>query len=343
MPKRVVISGYYGFENFGDELILTVLLGQLKAWECIPLVLSEHPHDTKTYYHVDSVHRLDFLKILDAIEGSSAFISGGGGLFQDVTGPMSPLYYGGLIQLAHSKNKPVGIFGQGVGPLHGGLSQWVTGRAFKQAGFIAVRDRKSQLLVEQLTEKTPYLMADPVWLWESDPRWRNVEQKAIGVSLRPWPQLTDDTLDHIAKTLSQIPQIEQLGVFLLDCQSGSDIIPLAKLEHRLNILGIPVQWHRGLSLAQGFAQCSMVLAMRFHAVLMAALFNIPTISISYDPKVQQLASLLKITDIPIHMLSELLSATTLREKLHYPNQTVVAELKANAQKGFDQLRTWLDV
>ena len=47
MAKKVVISGYYGSDNFGDETILKVLVDKLKEEKVDITVLSLNPEKTK--------------------------------------------------------------------------------------------------------------------------------------------------------------------------------------------------------------------------------------------------------------------------------------------------------
>ena len=50
MSKKVVISGYYGADNFGDESILEVLIQRLKKDEADITVLStNHDKTAKTH------------------------------------------------------------------------------------------------------------------------------------------------------------------------------------------------------------------------------------------------------------------------------------------------------
>ena len=59
---NIVISGYYGFANAGDEAMLAALLGSLE--DLIPgasiTVISGHPDMTRENHHVEAVHRLNF-------------------------------------------------------------------------------------------------------------------------------------------------------------------------------------------------------------------------------------------------------------------------------------------
>ena len=56
---RILISGYYGFNNIGDESILTAVVGSLR--DAIPdidiTVLSQNPDSTSAKYGVKSVNR----------------------------------------------------------------------------------------------------------------------------------------------------------------------------------------------------------------------------------------------------------------------------------------------
>lgn len=43
MAKKVVLSGYYGYDNFGDEAILSVLISHLQQIGADITVLSHNP------------------------------------------------------------------------------------------------------------------------------------------------------------------------------------------------------------------------------------------------------------------------------------------------------------
>ena len=105
-------------------------------------------------------------RVWQSIRNAFAFISGGGGLFQDVTGKASPLYYGGLIEIARLNSTPVAFFGQGIGPLNTGMGVAMTKRALKQSSLVILRDSKSQAIAEKLSGRHCRIMADPVWTWE---------------------------------------------------------------------------------------------------------------------------------------------------------------------------------
>ena len=88
---KYVISGYIGFDNFGDEAIAGVLINNLKKSGAERITaLSANPSKTSRLYGVESRHMLKFLK---PIIFSDVLISGGGSLLQDITSLKSLIYY----------------------------------------------------------------------------------------------------------------------------------------------------------------------------------------------------------------------------------------------------------
>lgn len=341
MSNAILLSGYYGFENFGDDLILDVLATHLKSWGMAPIVLSGNPAQTSQLYDINSISRIDVVKIWQEMAHAKAFLSGGGGLFQDVTGPASPLYYGGLIEMAHWRKLPITFFGQGIGPIETTLGRLLTMRAIHHAGLVMVRDAKSQDWISRIVHKQAGLMADPVWAWEPSFSIKVPNKSPLGVSLRPWPQLESSYIERLGQSIAQLPAIQEVGVNLIDCQAGSDIIPLAKLESVLKQYQIPCQWFSGANTARGIAQSSALIGMRYHAVLTAAKLAIPIITLSYDPKVRLLSEQLALVDFPLTHL-ESLTTEQLQQSLRLADPSLVEKLQQSALEGLSTLKQWLE-
>ncbi|OMD20616.1 polysaccharide pyruvyl transferase family protein, partial [Paenibacillus odorifer] len=152
-PKKIVISGYYGFHNSGDEAVLQSILialqqhAQAAGIEIEPIVLSIDPEWTSATYGVKSVHRMKLVEVRQAIYESSGLISGGGSLLQDVTGSKSIPYYLGIIKLAQWMGKPTFIYAQGIGPVHRKLFHPLIKSVFRKCTYISVRDEQSRELL----------------------------------------------------------------------------------------------------------------------------------------------------------------------------------------------------
>jgi polysaccharide pyruvyl transferase WcaK-like protein len=114
--SRLVLSGYYGFRNSGDEAVLKSILaaleaaGQEQGIKVEPIVLSGDPEWTSRQYGVESVNRMKLAEIRKALKSSDGLISGGGSLLQDATGLGSIPYYLGIMALARWCGKPTFVY-----------------------------------------------------------------------------------------------------------------------------------------------------------------------------------------------------------------------------------------
>ena len=78
--SKIVISGYYGFNNAGDEALLTAILAALRAVEPTAdiTVISGNPGNTIAKHQVKSMYRFAAVRLLRAIGEADLVISGGG-------------------------------------------------------------------------------------------------------------------------------------------------------------------------------------------------------------------------------------------------------------------------
>ncbi len=201
--ELVLVSGYYGFGNLGDEAILEEIVAELSRLvdrEKI-VVLSQNPESTANTYSVKAVNRWN-LKELAALFGKAKlFVSGGGGLYQDVSSVKSVVYYAGLAFLARTAGVPTIIYAQGVGPLKSTIAKTLTRAAISQAATIAVRDKASFEMLSRWG-LSPHLTADPVWCLAATDlpealaaelataRQKSVGAPLIGLSLRKTHDIT---------------------------------------------------------------------------------------------------------------------------------------------------------
>ncbi|HHW42679.1 MAG TPA: polysaccharide pyruvyl transferase CsaB [Desulfotomaculum sp.] len=153
-PPRVVVSGYYGFRNLGDEAVLLAMLEAFKSqWAqrrtgrrdgtLQVVVLSNDSGQTRRLYGVEAVNRWHIKEIYRVLREADLLISGGGSLLQDVTGIKSLLYYLGVMWLAVQLKKPVVFYAQGIGPVRTVLGRFLVRRVANRARLIIVRDEQS--------------------------------------------------------------------------------------------------------------------------------------------------------------------------------------------------------
>jgi len=185
--ERVVVVGYYGHGNIGDESILRSLLAGVHRLrpELGFYVLcggsanlpSHHPAASrapaspgKPGPSMTYVPRLAPARLLSAMRRSRMLVLGGGGLIQDVTSLRSLMYYLGLIWTAKRLGLPVAICGGGIGPVDTALGRWLAGRILPQIDVLALRDRRSIEVAESLGVPAERLVltADPAFSLGAD-------------------------------------------------------------------------------------------------------------------------------------------------------------------------------
>ncbi len=163
---RLLISGYYGFGNQGDEWLLEGLLSAFSDYSASITVLSQDPAATESRHNVRAVSRWNPWVILRELKKCQVLISGGGGLIQDLSGHLSPWYYAGLIAMARRLNKPAILLGQGFGPLTRKGNNKLAKKILSKACLIVPRDQPGLewCLCHGASEDQLVLGADLAWI-----------------------------------------------------------------------------------------------------------------------------------------------------------------------------------
>jgi len=297
--KRILLSGYFGFNNAGDEAILAAMLEALQAeMPAVSLqVLSNNPERTTKQLQVGSVNRWQLAAILQAISNCDLLISGGGSLLQDVTGAKSIIYYLGIIQLARWMKKPVVLYAQGIGPVNRPWARRLMARVLNQVDLITVRDEGSREELAALgVSKPPVVVtADPVLAWSGTGgstdqflcRARVEQGPRIGVSLRDWPGIDPQVFAQACDCLVE----KGYQVVLLPFQFPGDIAICREVTRLMTRESCLVKEN----LLPGeimdlVGRMDLIIGMRLHALIMAAAKGVPFVAVSYDPKVDRFAA-----------------------------------------------------
>jgi len=168
--KKIVISGYYGFGNSGDEALLHSILLALKEeaqklnMTIVPTVLSFKPKATEAMHGIKAIHRTNLFQIIQCLRQSDGLISGGGSLLQDMTGRTTIPYYLGIIKLAQWLGKPTFIYSQGIGPVFRDLFHPLIRNAFNKSQYVSVRDAESVKILQAIGVRSDRIeiVSDPV-------------------------------------------------------------------------------------------------------------------------------------------------------------------------------------
>lgn len=269
MGKKVVISGYYGFKNFGDELILSILCKYLKERDVDITVFSSDPPYTSFVHEVHAVPSFDIPSVIKVLRECDTLISGGGSLFQDATSLKSLIYYAFILAVAQFFGKKTIVFAQGVGPLKSPISRFLVKWLFSGADNVSVRDEKSLSMLDAWGIEAE-LVDDPVYSLELA---QTLKEDITGIQLRAFEGISPEFLLRLKTALGD----RKLRAFSLQksldyeiCNDFCDDV----VEERI---------------VREISKCDTLVAMRFHALIVALKAGVKCVAINYDPKIQTLA------------------------------------------------------
>lgn len=333
--QKIVISGYYGFSNSGDEAVLqSILIALRKQSEATgisiePIVLSVDPEWTSATYGVKSVHRMKLGEVRQAIYESSGLISGGGSLLQDVTGTKTIPYYLGILKLAQWMGKPTFIYAQGIGPVNRKFFHPLIKSVFRKCTYISVRDEQSRKLLQSmgLGQKNIEVVPDPVMGLslpeDQDGETVNTPRSlpVVGISVRFWEQDRKE-LDVLAEGLLKVNREMPIHLRILPFHSPTDN---EASRYIMDKLGQEISQHGGMitfvedalhpqQMLREVGQCDVLIGMRLHSLIYAAGRRVPLIGVSYDPKIDHFLS--RIDCRPIGSTATLESEQVAAETIH---------------------------
>lgn len=286
--KNILISGYYGFDNFGDEAILGVLANKLKDEGQNVTVLSKNPKKTASLYGVKSIFSFDLTNVFNQIAKCDILISGGGSLLQDVTSTKSLIYYLFIINIALFLNKKVIIFAQGIGPINSKLGRFLTKLALKKCSLVTVRDEKSLFLIRGWGVNAQ-LVCDPLFDLQLP---NSFHSNKVGVQLRGFKTLKENLLIKLAQQVNKDFADKEIEIYSF--QDSLDLAVCKRFEAILRSINPVIQTkliynQTSKEILEKNSKLDYMIAMRFHANLIALKYGIKTFAICYDEKVEKLA------------------------------------------------------
>jgi len=286
---RVTLSGYYGFANAGDEAVLAGLVQALRACrspdELEITALSINPTETRQTHGIEAAHRYKSRELLPALRATDALLSGGGSLLQDVTSAHGIFYYLGVVRLAQMLGKKTMFVAQGIGPLKRTRSRRLVATVANRLDALTVRDPDSAALLRAIgVRKTPIeVTADPALLLTPERQYEPLKGDSFGVALRPWHG-HDALALQIADACRQ--PLAECRAFLFAMQPASDKLPMEQFGQKWRQVSRVVDSPSSLaSLLPNLGCCQLVIGMRLHALILAAACGVPSVALSYDPKV----------------------------------------------------------
>lgn len=294
----VIISGYYGLGNSGDEALLKSIVDNLRQIEpkLSITALSGNARHTKEAYGINTVDRFSPLGVIKAMRNSKLLISGGGSLIQDATSTKSLLYYLGIILLAKAMGLKVMLYANGMGPISEKNVKKVH-RVLNKVDLITLRENVSLNEIRRcnIYKPTVTVTADPAYLLEPCSQKRTNEllaqlgiedKKYVVVSVREWKNAAENFEDETAYAIDSLAEEGYFALFIpMQLSRDKEISQriAAKMHHPSAVLDKEISVSEMLGI---ISRSSTVIGMRLHTLIFASAVSVPMIGIIYDPKIK---------------------------------------------------------
>lgn len=310
--KKILLAGYYGFGNLGDEAILEMAIKQiLEITDRKNItVLSGNKEATSKKYNVDTIDRYNVFSIIYKLIKSDALVFGGGSLLQDITSKRSIYYYLFLIRLAKLMNNKVVMLSQGIGPIVNENSKKAVQNTLGLIDCITVRDKHSKEYLEGIgmDKEKIFLSTDPVINLRAGENYtaKNSSKKKVCFSLRNWKNA--DVSERISKLTEKLIE-NNIECYFIPFYYNEDLELIDEVEK--NIGKKAVYYKKKLTTNEAFdiiKGMDILVGVRLHSLIFAASANVPFVAVSYDHKVDHFANSVnmkvacRIDNIDVNML-----------------------------------------
>lgn len=338
------IYGYYGFGNYGDDLLLEALLKRIRAVDAgARFVIRTHApiswlasDPTVRFWLGESLlgdqrrsrvaRFFAYRAALQAeVRRADVLVIGGGTLFID-KGRMnwSLFFLHEAASAAKRAGRRVVIVGVAIDILAHPASVWLTRRLFRLADFAALRDALS-LAYFQDWQKPPRLAADLAWLLPMPalPSLEDPRRPLIGLNFIDYFRTsTQSTAGHQAYCMALLRLLERHGhncdfrLIVMQCGIGQRDDWFAETFRAHYPAGEVCQVTNYDTLVSALTGLSGVVTTRFHLALQAARAGVATCIVDHELKL-----------------------TALAQELSLPSVSL-AEFVADAADPIERLQTW---
>jgi len=330
---RIVISGWYGQRNVGDEAMLEVLLAELSraAPDADFCILSERPEEIVEHYGerysvealphpspygwkrmLDGSRRHATGDVWRAVRESQLFVLGGGSLIRDhnksnFTRVMDELH------IAQGAGVPTAVIGVKVGPLRTGWGRFWSKRLLACANVVSVRDEASERTLDELGVVGVESTGDLTLLLEAGPFTTDgpapicfAPCEAMRRGIPDGPPGNPDLARLLGESASALNQATGAPIELVPFRSGVPEEDDARVCEEVRAAMVDpaaatiAPFDLDPHIVKGrLARARLVVGARLHSLVFAAHTGVPIIGIGYGPKIRRFLAALDLEEFCI--------------------------------------------
>lgn len=359
--KKILLVGFYGAPNLGDELMLETLfqyLNKNKKIEITVMINDNEFYDIDEYPPVNIIHypktKYDFNYLASYFD---CVVFGGGAIIDDIHYEKENSYKGDLgtilIKLSEkfiTWNKEVITIGLSS------ISEFSNQKYINKLTeiidkslYFSVRDTNSYKTLQKYckcNKKSIHVISDIIMANKKLEIIKDKSEKLtdIGIVWIPYEE-NNDKLKQLLKKLNKNYKIHLIPFYEY---TNFDTNMYNKILNELNLDNVIVEKYQNsmIGITETYKKCNLIIAMRYHGVLLGNLLNIPTISICYDNhphyynKMKFLSEIFE--DKNIIMISKL-NPNTINENInkkfneYKTKESKIEKLKQNSQNEIENI------
>ena len=315
---RVVLYGWFGAQNFGDDLLLELVHARVR--ERYPsaevLVIGANPHQIRVQHGLEATEPHQKRCICEWLDGAAALIYCGGLMFDDPLGQtageaelafdpwIDPAGQAAICSLARMYDVPTYFLGIGGGPMDtSAMQRYAKLMSAVGAHFLTRDHNTSDLLLtagvdpgqvgsyadlsfgakRYVDRHVAFLDSEEVW------RWLQVQGRPyLVVSLRSCHRNPPDLASRVAQALDGVCERRDVSVLYLPLDADDvgiqrQAFDLMEHKERAYLIG---QRPTVETILSYISRSSATLSMRLHCSLLHMVFGKPAVGLNYNDKIE---------------------------------------------------------
>lgn len=315
---RVVLYGWFGAQNFGDDLLLELVHARVR--ERYPsaevLVIGANPYQIRVQHGLEATEPHQKRCICEWLDGAAALIYCGGLMFDDPLGQtageaelafdpwIDPAGQAAICSLARMYDVPTYFLGIGGGPMDTPAMQRYAKLMSAVGAHFLTRDRNtSDLLLAagvdpgqvgsyaDLSFGAQCYVDRHVAFLDSEEAWRWLQAQGrsyLVVSLRSCHRNPPDLASRVAQALDGVCERRDMSVLYLPLDADDvgiqrQAFDLMEHKERAYLIG---QRPTVETILSYISSSSATLSMRLHCSLLHMVFGKPAVGLNYNDKIE---------------------------------------------------------
>ena len=290
--RNIMLWGWYGYENLGDDLLLDTMLKQLYGDITVPI--------NKTY-NLPGVKQIsrNYKNLLMGAFHNDVLIIGPGGLFP-FDNKIKVIIYYIITMFWKLLNRKVIFFGIGISERMSDFSVIMWRIMVKKADLFITRSKKILKRIDVDESQTVHSAADCVFASDINQISNNIKSNRVIISVANLQQDNNRVFEDVVKkwrdviiTLTE----KEYEVDLIAFTKGRDDEMIAAITSSLNSTQMvnPIYYKDSFEAIHNWGQYKFAICMRFHSLVLSILNNVPAVPIAYGQKTFSLAEMCNLS------------------------------------------------